>query len=157
MAKEQDRPGINPLVHPPMVAVTFIVIAYFLGRFVPLPFAAPPILRDIGLLLTFVGFLFGIGALLEFRKARTTLDPHGSVRQLVTSGIYRFTRNPIYLGFLLMVIGLPLSSGLYWGFVMAPFYILTMDRLVIEREESYLEKKFRDVYPGYKARVRRWL
>src|SRR5215216_3037632 len=157
MAKEQDRPGINPLVHPPMVAVTFIVIAYFLGRFVPLPFAAPPILRNIGLLLTFVGFLFGIGALLEFRKARTTLDPHGSVRQLVTSGIYRFTRNPIYLGFLLMVIGLPLSSGLYWGFVMAPFYILTMDRLVIEREEAYLEKKFGKTYTSYASNVRRWL
>src|SRR5215216_621776 len=157
MAKEQDRPGINPLVHPPMVAVTFIVIAYFLGRFVPLPFAAPPILRDTGLLLTFVGFLFGIGALLEFRKARTTPDPHGSVRQLVTSGIYRFTRNPIYLGFLLMVIGIPLNSGLYWGIVLAPFFILVMNRLVIQHEEAYLAKKFGKTYIDYTSRVRRWL
>ena len=157
MAKEQDRPGINPMVHPPIIASMFIVIAYFLGRFVPLPLAVPLILRNIGLFLTFVGFLCGIGALLEFRKARTTLDPHASVRQLVTSGIYRFTRNPIYLGFLLMVIGLPLNSGIYWGIVMAPFYVLTMNRLVIEREESYLENKFKSIYPDYKARVRRWL
>lgn len=157
MAKEQDRPNINRNIHPPFVALLFIVIAYFLGRFAPLPFVAPIILRNVGLLMTFVGFLLGIGAFVEFRKARTTLDPHGSAKQLVTSGIYRFTRNPIYLGFLLMVIGLPLNSGLYWGVVMAPFYIIAMDRLVIEREETYLEKKFKDAFTSYKSRVRRWL
>jgi protein-S-isoprenylcysteine O-methyltransferase Ste14 len=157
MAKEQDHPNISKNIHPPIVALIFIVIAYFLGRFAPLPFVAPLILRNTGLLLTFVGFLLGIGAFVEFRKSRTTLDPHGSVKQLVTSGIYRFTRNPIYLGFLLMVIGLPLNSGLYWGVVMAPFYIITMDRLVIEREEIYLEKKFKDAFTSYKSRVRRWL
>jgi protein-S-isoprenylcysteine O-methyltransferase Ste14 len=157
MTKEQDRPNTNKNIHPPIVALLFIVIAYFLGRFAPLPFVVPPILRNIGLLLTFVGFLLGIGAFVEFRRARTTLDPHGSTKQLVTSGIYRFTRNPIYLGFLLMVIGLPLNSGLSWGVVLAPFYILTMNRLVIEREEIYLEKKFKDVFTSYKSRVRRWL
>jgi protein-S-isoprenylcysteine O-methyltransferase Ste14 len=157
MAKEHDHPGINPMVQPPIVASIFIVIAYILGRFIPVPIAAPSIVRNIGLILTFLGFLLGIGAMLEFQRARTTLDLHGSAKQLVTSGVYRFTRNPIYLGFLLMVVGLPLNSGLYWGIVMVPFYVVTMNRLVIEREESYLEKKFKNVYPDYKARVRRWL
>ena len=157
MTKEQDHPNINKNIHPPIVALMFIVIAYFLGRFAPLPFVAPMILRNAGLLLTFIGFLLGIGAFVEFRRARTTVDPHGSAKQLVTSGIYRLTRNPIYLGFLLIVIGLPLNSGLYWGVVMAPFYILTMNRLVIEREETYLEGKFKDVFTSYKSRVRRWL
>lgn len=157
MSERADQLNINRNVHPPIVALMFIVIAYFLGRFVPLPFVAPMILRNIGLILTFVGFLLGIGAFLEFRKARTTLDPHGSAKQLVTSGIYRFTRNPIYLGFLLMVIGLPLNSGLYWGIVMAPLYVIMMNRLVIEREEAYLEKRFRDVYSSYTSRIRRWL
>lgn len=157
MAKELDRPNISPMVHPPIVALLFIGIAYFLGRFVPLPMIAPMVLRNVGLLLTFLGFLLGIGAFIEFRKARTTLDPHGSAKQVVTSGIYRFTRNPIYLGFLLMVIGLPLNSGLYWGILMAPLYMMTMTRLVIEREEAYLERKFKDQYTGYKSRVRRWL
>ena len=157
MAKEQDRPNISPMVHPPVVALMFIVIAYFLGRFVPLPFSAPPILRYIGLAMTFVGFLLGIGAFIEFRKAHTTLDPHGSTKQLVTSGIYRFTRNPIYLGFLLMVIGLPLNSGLYWGIVLAPFYVFLMNRLIIRHEETYLEKKFGKAYTGYMSGVRRWL
>ena len=157
MTKEQDHPNISPMVHPPVVALMFIVIAYFLGRFAPLTFSAPVILRYVGLAMTFVGFLLGIGAFIEFRKARTTLDPHGSARQLVTSGIYRFTRNPIYLGFLLMVIGIPLNSGLYWGIVLAPFYVFLMHRLIIRHEEVYLEKKFGKAYTGYTSRVRRWI
>jgi protein-S-isoprenylcysteine O-methyltransferase Ste14 len=157
MAKEQDRPNINKNVHPPVVALMFIVIAYFLGRFVTVPFVVPMVVRTVGFILTLIGFLLGIAAFLEFRKARTTLDPHGSAKQIVTSGIYRFTRNPIYLGFLLMVIGLPLNSGLIWGFVVAPFYMMLMTRLVIEHEEAYLLKKFKDQYTGYKSRVRRWL
>jgi protein-S-isoprenylcysteine O-methyltransferase Ste14 len=157
MAKEQDRPDISPMVHPPLVAVLYIVFAYLLGYFIPLPFALAPTWQYFGLALAFVGCLSGIGAFVEFRKARTTLDPHGSTRQLVTSGVYRFTRNPIYLGFLLMVIGLPLNSGLIWGLVLAPFYMLTMARLVIGREEAYLEKKFRNQYTNYTSRVRRWL
>jgi len=157
MAKEQDHPNINRNVHPPVVALIFIAIAYLLGRLVLGPFVAPVILRNIGFALTFIGLLCGIGAFVEFRKARTTLDPHGSVKQLVTSGIYRFTRNPIYLGFLLMVIGFPLNSGFYSGILLVPFFALTMNRLVIEKEEAYLEKKFKDVYTSYKSRVRRWL
>jgi protein-S-isoprenylcysteine O-methyltransferase Ste14 len=157
MAKEMDHPDISPMLHPPLVAVFFIVLAYFLGRFVPLPFVLPPILQYFGLALTFFGFLLGIGAFMEFRKARTTLDPHGSTKHLVTSGIYRFTRNPIYLGFLLMVTGLPLNSGLIWGAVMAPFYMMIMTRLIIEKEETYLERKFGKTYVSYTSRVRRWL
>ena len=157
MSEELDHPNISPLVHPPVIAMLFIVLAYSLGQFAPLPFAVPMILRYIGLLLAFVGLLLGIGAVLEFRKARTTLDPHGSVKQVVTSGIYRFTRNPIHLGFLLLLIGVPLNSGFYWGIVLAPFFILAMNRLVIEHEEAYLEKKFGKAYTSYTSRVRRWL
>ena len=157
MSKELDRPGTNPAVHPPLVALLFIVIAYFLGRFIPLPFLVPPALRYAGLGLTLIGFLLGVGAFVEFRKSRTTLDPHGSSTQLVTAGVFRFSRNPIYLGFLLMIIGLPLNSGIYWGFVSAPLFMITLTRLVIEREEAYLEKKFKEQYADYKSRVRRWL
>ena len=155
--KQKDRPNINRNVHPPVLALIYIAIAYLLGWFVPLPFTTPAILRNIGLALTFIGFLLGVGALVEFRKARTTSDPHGSATRLVMAGIYRFTRNPIYLGFLLMVIGLPLNAGFYWGMLVAPFFITTMNRLAIEREEAYLEKKFGKAYADYKSRVRRWL
>ena len=155
--KQKDHPNINKYVHPPIIALIYIIIAILLGRFVQIPFAVPGTVRNIGLTLTFIGFLLGVGAFIEFRKAHTTLDPHGSVKSLVTAGVYRISRDPIYLGFLCMVIGLPLNFGYYWGILLAPFFVITMDRLVIEREEAYLEKKFKELYTGYRSRVRRWL
>ena len=157
MATEQDHPNTSPIVHPPVVALIFVVMAHFLGDLIPLSFSAPAILRAVGLAMSLVGFLLGIAAFIEFRKAHTTLDPHGSAKQLVTSGIYRYTRNPIYLGFLLLVMGLPLYSGLYWGIILAPLYVLLMNRLIIQHEEAYLERKFGKTYTNYTTDVRRWV
>jgi protein-S-isoprenylcysteine O-methyltransferase Ste14 len=144
-------------IPPPILTVIHIGIAYVAKWAIPIPVPMPDLLRNIGFALVVVGFLLGVAAFMEFRKARTTVDPHGSVTSIISSGIYRFTRNPIYLGFVLMLIGLPLNSGTYWGIVLAPVFIHLMNRLVIEREEAYLEKKFGAVYTGYKSRVRRWL
>jgi protein-S-isoprenylcysteine O-methyltransferase Ste14 len=155
--KQKDNPGINKNIHPPFVALFFIAIAIILQRFASIPLKVPAIAQNIGFGLTFIGFLCGVGAFIEFRKARTTLDPHGSVKALVTGGIYRITRNPIYLGFLLMVIGFPLNYGSLWGIVAAPLFAATMSRLVIQKEEAYLEKKFKEQYTSYSSRVRRWL
>ncbi len=151
----KDSPGINKNVHPPVLALIFIGLAFLLGWLIPLPL--PTFVHWLGFGIILVGLVLGLGAFNEFRKAHTTLDPHGTVKALVRNGIYRFTRNPIYLGFLLMVIGFPLNSGSYAGLVVAPFFILSMNRLVIEKEEAYLEKKFGEAYTGYRSRVRRWL
>ena len=155
--KQYDKPAINKYVHPPVVAMFFIIVALLLGFFVPALAGMSQLIKNIGLGLTFIGFLFGVGAFLEFRKARTTLDPHGSVKTVVTGGIYRFSRNPIYVGFLFMVIGFPLAYGSLWGLVVSPMFMFALTRLVIEKEEAYLEKKFKEGYTSYKSRVRRWL
>jgi len=144
-------------IHPPVLLVIHILFAWLLGRFVVLPIELSAAFRNIGLGLAGVGFLLVLLSFYEFVKARTTLNPHGTVKNIVSGGIYRFTRNPIYLGFVLMLIGFPLTFGNYWGIVLAPVLIIVMNKLVIEHEEAYLEKKFRDVYTGYKSRVRRWL
>jgi protein-S-isoprenylcysteine O-methyltransferase Ste14 len=155
--KQKDSPAINKYTHPPIVAMFYIIVALLLGRLIPALAGMSPLLKNVGLGFTFIGFLLGVGAFIEFRKAHTTLDPHGSVTALVRSGIYGITRNPIYLGFLLMVLGFPLAYGSLWGLVAMPFYATTMSRLVIEKEEAYLEKKFKREYTEYKSRVRRWL
>lgn len=151
---QTDHPAINRNIHPPILALIFIGLALLLGWLIPI--ALPAFVEWIGLGLILIGVVLAFGAFNEFRKAHTTLDPHGSVKALVTQGIYQFTRNPIYLGFLLMVIGFPLNSGSYSGLVVAPFFMVTMNRLVIEKEEAYLEKKFGEAYTGYRSRVRRW-
>lgn len=153
---QNDHPNIHRNVHPPVVAMIFVVLAHLLGWFVRLPLSVPLVLQHAGFALVVIGFLAAVAAFVEFRKAHTTLDPHGSVKALVTGGIFRFTRNPIYFGFLLMVIGLPLNAGFYSGLAVAPFFMLTMERLVIMKEEAYLEEKFGEAYAGYKSRVRRW-
>ena len=157
MSDKKDSPAINKYIHPPVVAMFFIIVTILLGRFVPLVPELSRTIRNIGFGFVVVGFLIGLAAFIEFRKAKTTLLPHGSVSNIISSGIFRFTRNPIYLGFLLMVIGFPLNYGSVWGIIAAPFFVTTMNRLVIEKEEAYLEKKFKDEYTSFKSRVRRWI
>lgn len=144
-------------IHPPILTLIYLVIAFLLTWVLPLPFVVPALLKVIGFFLVVIGVLFGSAAFYAFSQVRTTLNPHGSVSTIVTNGIYRFTRNPIYLAFLLMLIGFPLNSGSYWGVVLAPFMMWSMNKLVIEKEEAYLEKKFGEIYSSYKSRVRRWL
>lgn len=157
MENQKDHPNTNKNIHPPIVTLIFIAIAYAAKWAIPIPYVLPNIFRIIGFVFVIIGFLLAFSAFLEFRKARTTLDPHGSVSSIITSGIFRFTRNPIYLGFMLVLIGLPLNSGTLWGLLLAPVYIYSMNSLVIEHEEAYLENKFKEQYAGYKSRVRRWL
>ena len=155
MAEHKDHANVR--IAPPILTLFHIIAAFLLARLIPLPFGVPRILENVGFALVVIGFLFGLGAVFAFRRARTTLDPYHPVSSIVTSGIYGFSRNPIYLGFLLMVIGIPLNTGTYWGVVLAPLFILLCNKLVIEHEEAYLEKKFGETYTRYTSRVRRWL
>ena len=109
------------------------------------------------MLLCLTGLGFAFSAVNQFAKLHTTLDPHGSVSAIVTSGPYRLSRNPIYLGFVCTLIGLSLALSNYWGVVLSPLFMILLVQLVIKHEEIYLEKKFGDVYTSYKSRVRRWL
>ena len=155
--KQKDSPNINKNVHPPIVAMIFIIVGLLLGRFIPFLANMPPIMKNIGLALTFVGFLFGVGAFLEFRKARTTLDPHGSAKTLVKSGIYRFTRNPMYLGLLLLLAGWALYLANILAFLFLPAFILYMNRFQIKPEERALMDRFGQKYLEYASRVNRWI
>ncbi len=155
MSDKKDHAAVK--IHPPVLLLIHVGIAWLLGRFILLPIVVSSVVRNIGLVLAGVGFLLGILAFYSFMKARTTLDPHGSVRSIVSTGIYRFTRNPIYLGMVCMLIGFPLTFGIVWGIPLVLAFIPLMNKLVIEHEEAYLEKKFGEGYTGYKRRVRRWL
>lgn len=155
--KKQDLNHSNVKIQPPILAMIHIVIAYLLGYFFPLPFSSPQAVGWVGLGISALGLILGLMAIYEFKRVRTTTDAHGSVKSIVSSGIYRFTRNPIYLGFVLMLIGLPLNIGSYWGIILVPVLVISMNKVVIEKEEVYLEKKFGKAYADYRSRVRRWM
>jgi len=157
MNQVQDHPNINRNIHPPVLLLIHILAAFLLNWLSPLSFAFPKVLEWMGYVFVVAGLGFAFSAVSQFGKAHTTLDPHGSVSAVVTGGPYRFSRNPIYLGFVCVLIGLPLALGNYWGAVLSPMFMVSLYQLVIKHEEAYLEEKFKDVYTRYKSRVRRWL
>ena len=147
----------RPKIQPPVLAMIHVVLAFLLTWRMPLPMLVPSVLQLVGFLLVILGFLLGVAALIVFRAARSGLTPTNSNTRLVTGGVYRFTRNPIYLGFLLILIGLSLNTGSYWGVFLAPLFIALFNRLVILPEEAYLLNKFGDHFTSYRDRVRRWI
>lgn len=157
MTEGQDHPNINRNIHPPVVMLVHLLAAFLLNWLLPLPLVFLKSLEWAGYVLVLAGLVMSVGSANRFIKAHTTLDPHGSVSTIVTSGPYRFSRNPIYLGFVGTLIGLPIALGNYWGAVLSPLLMLSLYRLVIQHEEAYLEKKFGNEYTSYRSRVRRWL
>ena len=155
MTKFKNRAGIR--VPAPILAMIHITMAVLLEWLAPIPVPAPIFVQWFGLGFAALGFILGVLAFIEFRRVRATLDSKGPTHSLVTSGIYRYTRNPIYLGFVFMLIGLPLTIGTYWGVILVWPLIVFTNNLVIKNEETYLEKNFKDQFEDYKSRVRRWL
>jgi protein-S-isoprenylcysteine O-methyltransferase Ste14 len=144
-------------IHPPVLILLHLAAAFLLARFIPLRIAATSDVRWSGILFVVLGLGLATWAVWEFAAAHTSVDPHGSVSSLLTKGPYRFTRNPIYLGMLCILIGFPLWLGNYWGLPLALAFVPLINQLVIRHEEIYLEKKFGQAYRDFKAGVRRWL
>lgn len=96
-------------------------------------------------------------AMSRFKQAGTSMVPMRPSTALVTSGPYRFTRNPMYVGMAFLYAGLAVATGVIWALAALPLVLVAVDRLVIAREEPYLEAMFGDEYRAYKRRVRRWL
>lgn len=101
----------------------------------------------------------GINAwfVLTMRRAETPIDPRQPVVRVITSGPFRFSRNPSYTSFVLIYMGIALLRNTRWPLAFLPAVLGVMQRGVIEREERYLERTFGDEYRRYKASVRRWL
>lgn len=144
-------------LHPPIILLIHIFAAFLLNWLFPLPFAFPNMLVLVGFLLILSSFGLAASAAGQFMKARTTLDPHGSTTNIVTTGPYRLSRNPIYLGFVCILIGSSFAFRTYWGLILSPVFMLLLYQLVIKHEEAYLTEKFGDAYTSYTSRVRRWL
>ena len=106
-----------------------------------------------------LSLLLGGWALFSFRRAGTTVDPRHpeKTRQLVTAGIYRLSRNPMYLALLLLLLawGLLLANAL--ALLGIPLCFFYLDRLPIRHEEQHLQRKFGSTYRNYQLRVRRWI
>lgn len=113
----------------------------------------------VALLIAFSGVVFALLGVYQFRKQGTTVDPRipEQSASLVTSGVYQFSRNPMYVGMLLMLVGWGIYLGNIASFFMLPIFILYMNRFQIMPEETFMAEKFGLAYQQYKKSVRRWL
>ncbi|HYI86295.1 MAG TPA: isoprenylcysteine carboxylmethyltransferase family protein [Burkholderiales bacterium] len=93
----------------------------------------------------------------NFSRADTPVPSNQPVRALVTTGIHGWSRNPIYVGMLLLYAGIGTGARSPWVLILALPLVIILRYGVIAREETYLERRFGDAYRDYKARVRRWL
>ena len=111
----------------------------------------------MGIALAIAGLGLIVTGIVEFRHANTAVVPFSPTTAIVSSGPFRFTRNPLYLGFVLIYIGVSLAANTLWPLFLLPLAIFVLSGGVIKREERYLERKFGTVYTDYKTRVRRWI
>ncbi len=106
-----------------------------------------------------VGVFFCVAGVVSFRRARTTVDPRTpeAATALVDSGIYRFSRNPMYVGFAAILLSWGVFLASPWSLLGVPGFILYLNCFQITPEERALQGIFGDAYTAYRSRVRRWL
>ena len=115
------------------------------------------IVRLAGFVFIGIGLVFAFSALGIFRKTKTTTVPHETPSTLVTSGPYRFTRNPMYVGLTLEYLGVAGARLDIWPAILLPLLLAYINFIVIPVEEENLRGVFGDAYQEYGARVGRWL
>ena len=145
---------------PPLIAAIGIVIGLALTFLYPVPIVdhtAKRSLFGLGIVFLVIWFALAISANLTFRRLKTPVNPYAPTTALAQGGPYRFTRNPMYLGLVLMTVGFALVMNSMWLILIAVPVLLALRNLVIVHEERYLEGKFGDEYREYSKRVRRWL
>jgi protein-S-isoprenylcysteine O-methyltransferase Ste14 len=143
---------------PPLVYFGFLLLGLLIDRLaeLSLPLSQPVRIAGVAILVT-LGLLIVAAGLFRFRQAGTDPEPWKTSSTIVRKGIYRSTRNPMYLGMAIIYLGLAIGFASIAVPALFPFLILAIRTQVIAREERYLEAKFGDDYRSYKADVRRWL
>jgi protein-S-isoprenylcysteine O-methyltransferase Ste14 len=147
------------LVPPPIVALIIAGAMWGVSSIPPVLELPPSVRIASALTIAFVGLCFDIAGLLSFLRARTTINPlrPTATSSLVSTGVYRMTRNPMYLGLLLFLIAWAVFLASVWALLGPLCFVLYMNRFQIGPEEKALASMFGSSYSEYKSRVRRWL
>lgn len=161
----RDHP--NVAVPPPLIYFAFLGLGWALDRYgvqIGLPAGedislglGTELRRGFALALILGGLLLDGMAAGLFRRLGTAVEPWKPSTVLATGGLYRFSRNPIYVGFAITYVGLAVGMNSPITLLLLIPSLLVVDRFVIQREEAYLAAKFGAEYEAYRNRVRRWL
>jgi protein-S-isoprenylcysteine O-methyltransferase Ste14 len=152
-----DRAPI--IAPPPLIGLACILLAFVAKHYQALPIfpTKGPLQSAVGIFLVVVAIAIFVPAVRIFIAHGTSQNPYRPTQAIVTTGVYRFSRNPIYIAFLLIVLAFGLFANSYWFLVAAAVFAFVMHFGVVKREEKYLLEKFGDSYREYCRRVRPWI
>ena len=152
-----DRDSPRVFIPPPAIIIGTLLVG--LGIDGRLAVAPEPMLipTTIGVGISILGLSLIAAALGRFHRVGTRAEPWQPSKVLVRNGVFRFTRNPMYLGMLLVYAGIALAlQSVAAGALLIPLWLM-IDRTVVKREEQYLLRRFGSAFREYRAEVRRWL
>jgi len=148
----------NVIIRPPLAWGIAVIAGLALNWFLPLPFLPAALPAGwLGALVFALALALFAWAIVTITSAGSNVPTNRPTTTVVESGPYYFTRNPIYLGMFLGLIGLAIAFDNLWLLLMLAPFALVIRYGVVAREEDYLERKFGDVYRRYRSHVRRWL
>jgi protein-S-isoprenylcysteine O-methyltransferase Ste14 len=151
----RDSAGV--VAPPPLIYLGGLAVGFALEALLP-GTSVPGLVRWVlGGVLLLAGLVLLGSFNTAFQRKGTAVEPWKPTTAIVTTGPYRLTRNPAYLGMALVYIGVALLADALWVLVPLPVVLVIIDRMVIAREERYLERKFGQEYLDYKGRARRWI
>jgi len=142
---------------PPVYLLLSLLLMGLLHYFLPLVTLVSAPFTYAGYILLVSGLAIILVCAIMFKRAKTAIIPFEKSSKLVSEGIYRYSRNPIYAGMLIILTGVATILGSLSTFLVIPVFLLIIQQGYIKHEERFLEKTFGDDYLEYKARVRRWL
>ena len=150
-----DNPRV--LAPPPIIFLFFLGLGYFLNRLYPLPFLERPLNIFISAIFFAYAALTSGLAFYYIKKSGTNVNTGKPTNTIVTTSLFSYSRNPIYLSMIILLIAFSLFLNILWIIILIPAFILVMQKGIIEREEAYLESKFGSKYLNYKHLVFRLL
>jgi protein-S-isoprenylcysteine O-methyltransferase Ste14 len=158
LAMTDTADNANVIVRPPIAWALAALAAFALQWLMPLRFMPAAVPAGwVGGAVFVMALALAVWAIATMTRAGSNVPTNTPTTTIVAAGPYRFTRNPIYLGMFVGLVGLAIAFDSLWPLVTLVPFGLVIRYGVVAREEAYLERKFGDVYRGYRSRVRRWL
>ncbi len=154
---DKDKKGAAVKFPPPLLFLTVMGLAYAVNDLRPLGLGGSSALSYIAALFISLGAVVIALAFFYFRQAQTHIEPWKPTTAIISSGIFSYSRNPIYLAFCFIQIGAGIFLNNAWMLISVLLSAFLVYHIAIKKEEAYLDAKFGEGYIGYKNRVRRWL